>query len=486
MNVKTFRGTLILALVVGGVLIAVKAFDPADEVVVDGADRPLFVFEKQDLVGFSVVRPDGVALTLEERPDGWVIAETGKVASKTQVNRTRHQLHDLVARASVVDNPDSPSLYGLGEQQAVRVTLRFRDGSEESFLAGDPNPSGVSYYMQRDGDPAIYTVKKSAVDYFSLDLEDFRERRFAGFNAKDVDRLHAELPEQTLTIQRTGEKQWEMVSPLSGMAVSLDKARALLGRISVLKETGDFGVELADGDPKLADYGLLEPRAMVTISFGTRAPLTLYVGDEVEAQDSQPHAYVRVQGQETVFESRVGFLEDFAVDPEELRDPQFTGMEADEVNQWLLEILSNEDPKLVGTTPGKRIGDVWQWEDGRPVSGSTPKRVAERAATMEAQEFVDEPKGLKAYGLDAPVARITLWDLNDEQVVLLFGAEGEPRRDIEDRVLPRIWVMVEGGTSVYLVDKGVMDVFADARREHTRKLKKDSEKAERQELIEDP
>ena len=35
MNVKTFRGTLILALVVGGVLIAVKAFDPIEE----GGDR---------------------------------------------------------------------------------------------------------------------------------------------------------------------------------------------------------------------------------------------------------------------------------------------------------------------------------------------------------------------------------------------------------------------------------------------------------------
>ena len=204
------------------------------------------------------------------------------------------------------------------------------------------------------------------------------------------------------------------------------------------------------------------------------------------AQDSQPHAWVRVQGEETVFESRVGFLKDFAVDPEELRDPKFTGLESDEVDRWLLELLVDEDPKMVGTTPGKRIGDVWQWEDGRPVPGSTPKRLAERVASMEAQEFIDTPKGLKAYGLDAPVARVTLWDLNDEQVVLLFGGEGEPRRDIEDRVLPRIWVMVENGDSVYLVDKGVLDVLADARREHNRKLKKDVEKAERQELIEDP
>lgn len=486
MNVKTFRSTLVLALLVGGVLIAVKAFDPPEEVVGDDAERPLFVFEKQDLVGFSVTRPDGVALTLEERPEGWFIVETGKVASKTQVNRTRHQLHDLVARASVVDNPDSPSLYGLGELQAVRVTLRFRDGSEQSFLAGDPNPSGVSYYMQRDGDPAIYTVKKSAVDYFSLDLEDFRERRFAGFNAKDVDRLHAELPEQTLTIQRTGEKQWEMVAPQPGMAVSLDKARALLGRISVLKETGDFGVELPDGDPGLAEYGLLEPRAIIQISFGTRAPLTLYVGKDVPTQDSQPHAWVRVQGQETVFESRVGFLEDFAVEPEALRDPKFVGLESDEVDTWTVEMLENEEPKLLGATPGKRVGDTWQWEDGRPVPGSTPKRVAERVSGMEAQEFVDAPGDLKAYGLESPKARVTLEDLNDQQVVLLFGDDGEPRRDIEDRVLPRIWVMVEGGESVYLVDHSVFEVLEDARREHNRKLSKDAEKAERQEKIEVP
>lgn len=484
MDIKSFRGTLLLALLVGGVVIGVKALDPAEEEVEQTAERPLFVFEKQDLVKFSVERPDGVDLTLEERAEGWFIVETGKPAAKTQVNRTRHQLHDLVARASVVDNPEQPSLYGLGPEQAVRVTLYFRDGSSESFLAGDPNPTGVSYYMQREGEETIFTVKKSAVDYFSLDLEDFRERRFASFNAKDADRIEADLPQgRRLVIQRTSEKSWEMVEPVAGMSVSLDRARSLLGRISVLKETGDFGVELPDGDPKLAEYGLLEPRARIRVSFGTRAPLTLLVGDEVPTDDTQPHAWVRVEGQQTVFESRVGFLDDYLVDPQELRNPRFVGLDPDEIESWLVELNEDEDPGLVGVTPGKRVGDTWQWEDGRPVSGSTPKRVADRMATLDAEAFEDGVQNLRPYGLDTPVARVTLHDLNGEVVVVLLGDEGEPRRDVEDRVIPRIWATVEGSDSVYLVDGSALDVLQDARREHNKKLKKDAEKAERQEKI---
>ncbi|MCP4803886.1 MAG: DUF4340 domain-containing protein [Proteobacteria bacterium] len=480
---KTFKGTLAAAVALLAVILFVVFVEKPVEETTDVEDRPIFTFEKQDLVKARVTRPDGSVITLVEQPAGWVIEETGFRASKSMVNRVKHQLHDLTARAAVVEDPEDAALYGLGASQRVHVELTFRDGGQEEFYGGDPNPSAVSYYIQPLPDGVIYTVKKSAVDYYVLDFDDFRERRFASFNSKDADSIDADLPnDRVLKLQRTGEKSWVMREPLE-MDVALDDARSLLGRIAVLKAT-DFVADVTD-DTDLSEWGLAEPRARITIAFGTRPPMTLLVGDRVPGDADPPLAYMLVHGDGTVYSSKDAFLDDFDKDPEEYRDRRFAQIDEDDIVTLLARIDRHETVEMQGEeVPLTKRGDVWMWWDETPVPGSTPRRLASRVASLEAQEFVDDaPSSLKPYGLDAPVASVTAADDVGQGFTLLLGDAG-PSLEMDDHEVRRVYAKLDGKDPVYLVDESVFSVVEDAVREQRRKKKKEAEKAERRELME--
>lgn len=487
-QLKAFRGTLIavvLLLVAGG---AVWMFDPDPEgpPVDEGVPKALFVFEKQELVQVAVSRPDGVVVTLVEEADGWIIAESGFPAAKNQVNRVKHQLHDLTARATVVEDADGTNLplYGLGPEQAIDVTLTFRDGSTEHFRAGDPNPSGVSYYLLKD-DGTVYTVKKSAVDYYALELDAFRERRFASFNSKDADRIDATLEGgRRLVLQRTGDKSWDMLEPVD-MVASLEKARSLLGRVSVLKAS-EFQ-DLDDTSPEtLAAYGLAEPRARITLSFGSRPPMTLLVGDDTTPTDP-PHAFMMLEGGTTVYTARVAFLDDYNADPSAFRSRRVLQLQDDDVVQSVVEFHANDDPGLVDDPVTlNKVGDTWMWWDGSPVPGSTPRRVAERVVHLDSEEFVDDADAA-ALGLDRPQATVTLTDVNGDAVTVRVGDHGPSRtlllEEGDERELKRVYVQVEGDPTAHLVDAAVLSVLEDAVREQARKRSKVDDQQERQDKI---
>ena len=190
---KAFRGTAIAALLLAIVAAIVWWARPEVFSGVQEGDPPkIFSFEKHDMVRVDVQRPDGTQVALVERDGRWVIAGTDHPAGRSMVNRVKHQIHGLTARATVVADAKTPELYGLGEN-AIEVKLTLKSGELIRFRAGDPNPSGVSYYVQPEGSDVIYTVQKAAVDYYSLTLDEFRERRFSGFDSKDVTRITAVL-----------------------------------------------------------------------------------------------------------------------------------------------------------------------------------------------------------------------------------------------------------------------------------------------------
>lgn len=482
---KAFRSTFLLAVAVFAVWGLVKVFDPAP-VAVDDAPPQLFVFEKQDVVRVQVDRVDDT-LVLAETDSGWIIESTGFPASKSMVNRVKHQLHDLTARATVVEDPDEAALYGLA-RNGIKVTLTFRDASTLQFLAGDPNPSSVSYYIRPIPGDAVYTVKKSAVDYYALTLNEFRERRFASFDSKDVDALTASLPgDRTLRFQRVGERLWEMLDPVE-MFASRDEVRSLLGRVAALK-VQDFVEDLPPGDDAgLAKYGLDAPRARFEVRFGSREPLVLLMGDPVTDDVDEPLAYFKLGGERTVYTAKQGLLEDYLQDPSEFRLRRFLRVDHDDVAFVELDLQPGpDDEDLSGHVSLRYMGDVWQWgEDGRPVPGSTPERVAMRTAGVKAEEFVaDAPGGLARYGLDTPRARVTLTTESGEARTLLLGSQGPSTFTHEDRELERYYAKVEGEDPVYLVDRGVLSVLKDAIREHSRKQGKDEDKAERLEKVEE-
>lgn len=484
---KAFRGTLIAALLLAGVGGAWLALRPAVVETTTGEGQRLLTFEKHELVKVNVHRPDATDVVLVEDNGKWTIEGTDFVAGRSMVNRFKHQLHDLTARATVVDAPEQPELYGLGDN-AVRISLELRDGRTLAFEAGDPNPTSVSYYIRPVPGDTIFTVKKSAVDFATLTLDEFRERRFASFDSKDATRYQATLQLEgapaVIDIERIGDRQWQMHAP-EEMSANDDRIRRLLGRVSALKAK-DF-IELGDKPDAavLVKYGLDKPRADLTIGFASRDPLHLLVGADAPSDNRlEELAYMMFGGDDTIYVAKRGMLDEFVSPLEEYRNRRVVRMLAADVVEVEAILRKEEGEDLEGRHAAVMSAGDWMWSDGVPYSGSTAERVAKTVAELEVETFFeDAPSDLGPYGLDNPVARVILRDKDQNERVVLIGNKGEPRVDGEGNSQPRRFVSIEGAEPIYVVDERVVRVIHDLIREGNRKAKRDAEKAARRERI---
>ncbi len=484
---KAFRGTLIAAvallLLVGAVLLL------RPDLLSDGPEGPprLFQFEKHELVRIEVARPDGDVIALAEKDGQWTIEGTDFTAGRSMVNRVKHQIHDLTARATVVEDPEQPELYGLGKN-ATQVKLQMRDGKEMAFLAGDPNPSSVSYYIQPLPGSVVYTVKKAAVDYYSLTLDEFRERRFASFDSKDATRIQATLRQEggdlVLDIERVGDNEWQMHAPTQ-MGANDDRVRRLLGRVSALKASDFMTLTDADRAQRLVDYGLNPPRADITVRFASREPLHVLVGQDSPADNRfEELAYMMLEGDDTVYVARRGLLEEFSQDPAELRNRRVVSLATADVVSVDASLKADGTDDLKGEHGVRFAAEQWLWKDGVPVPGSTPERVARTLAELEVDAFVeDAPTDLSAYGLADPLARAVLADKDGNERVVLIGSTGAPEVDPEGREHARRYAAIEGDPAVYLVSDRSLNVIKDLIREGNRKAEADADKAARRERI---
>lgn len=486
---KAFRGTLIAAVLLAVVAGLVWWLDPAPQQSTVQEDAPLFRFEKPELVRVVIHRPDG-QLVLAEMDDGsWIVEGQGWPAARSMVNRVKHQIHDLSARATVIQDPEAPELYGLGEN-AIRVELFFRDGEQISFLAGDPNPSAVSFYIQpltgAAASGTVYTVKKSALDYYSLAPEEFRERRFATHDANDADRIEADLPGgQRLVLQRTGPFHWQIEEPIQYPA-SREEVRRLLGRVTALKAR-DF---VEDHPEDLGKYGLDQPRAQILIKFASRDPIDLAIGDQAEIDDSigrpRSYAYAKLADDFTVYSAPDDLLEDYLIDPQDLRLEKFMRMRVGEVTDVVVDLYASADDDLEGSVVMMYRADKWLWGDGVPVPGSTPSRVALRAAEVSADSIVaEDPGGSDAYGFDRPRLTVQLTDKSGAVRTLVIGDETDPEVDPEGREQRRYFARCDDHATVYRVSEGVVDVAEDAVREYHRKAGHDADTREQHRRMEE-
>ena len=484
---KAFRGSLFAAVALVLVWGGFALWDTPEEDL-SGIDepKPLFRFEKHDVVRVEIERNED-RIVLSEGENGWIVEPGGFRASRSMVGRVKHQLHDLDARAKVVENPESYALYGLGDA-ANSVTVKMRDGEVIRFATGDPNPTDVSFYFRPLPGNVVYTVKKSAADYYSKPFDAFREPRFATFDAKDAVRIEADLPgAKRLVLQQTENGEgWSMLEPVE-MEVEVDRAKALLGRVSALKAQQFVReISLAERAEELGLYGLDKPVARIQVSFGSRDSLDLRIGRKLSEKPGEDLAYMLLGEEASVYAARNGLLEDFLQDPQSLRNRSFVAMSESDVREVEVSVVPSEEYPDGGKSTLRLESGAWKWADGRPVPGSTPKRLVERITGVRASAFVDASNEVKKAGLDKPQAKVVLRDESGAEEALLVGAKGPPLVDeLKDEELDRFYAKIDGHSQVYLIDKGILGVISDAIRESTRKQKKDQEDRERLKAIDE-
>lgn len=298
-------------------------------------EDPIFDFEKQELKEVVIHQPTQ-DIHLIEKDGEWTLLEAKNEASTTMVNRSKHQLHNLKARSIVDTEPNDLDTYGLGEN-TIQVDLKLRDGRALSLKVGDPNPTGVSYYMMPLHGPhqnTVVTVAKASVDFFASELGDFRAEHFVQFDLDGIDRIEIELsPRFSAEIAAVDSKKGFTTAPLKWTAIrsvqeefiqwtggfesepltliSKDFIRRLLGRMLALKAIDYKGViELSD-----EEAGLNTPLARIALR-GNNTKFSMIVGDS----PTEGQRFVQVGGLTERVLTRSGFLDEFKFDSNQMKN----------------------------------------------------------------------------------------------------------------------------------------------------------------------
>jgi hypothetical protein len=351
-------------------------------------------------------------------------------------------------------------VYGLGAG-GIEVTVTMRDGDVHRFEVGDPNPTAVSFYVRPLPEGRVFVVKKSAMDFWRLTLDDFRETRFTTFDADDAVGIDAVVDGRAVAVVRTGELTWEMTAPAPQRA-SRDAVRLMLGRVAAVSAQD----VVQDGRADLRRYGLEEPLHRIRISLRSGETVTLEFGAHIEESDPSM-SYVYSVEEDAVYVVRDGLLDAYRKTVEEYRNEVlFPGQ-----HEWTVERMAVRQGTQ-GEIALDRTSDGWRWPDGESVPGSTPKRVAGAAADLRAVGFHDESP--PDAGFEVPTASVSMVFDGGEAVRVDIGRSWK----VEDpnRSRTRSFARVEGDPTTYEVEGQLVDVVADLFREYGRKQERDAER----------
>jgi hypothetical protein len=167
-----------------------------------------------------------------------------------------------LASTGQIEDPASPSVYGLGEA-ATRVVF-VHAGRERAFGLGRETPLAGSVYARvagPTGPPEIHMVPTAAALAFDVGLDELRDRKLLSFDPERVDRVRIAARDADRGFETTLERTdgtWMIVSP----AVLAADQRAV-GRL--LSDLSLLGAEEFVDAPGDAEERALESPSFVVV-----------------------------------------------------------------------------------------------------------------------------------------------------------------------------------------------------------------------------
>jgi hypothetical protein len=230
-----------------------------DKKVKDLRDKSIIDFTDGDIQRLEV-SADGKQLQLVQKDDKWSIEQPAAYAADGSTVRSfLSTLRSMRATDFPDDQPTQLSTYGL-DNPRLKITLHLgKDNAEKSILVGKENDK-KEIYVQRGGQPTVYTVSDWVFRDLNKNVADFRDKTVLAF---DRDKLTAvELKRKDgghIKLVHGANKQWQVEG------VEGKPAETAIGQY--MTDLHDLkGYEIAADQPtNLGQFGLDQPLLTLTV-----------------------------------------------------------------------------------------------------------------------------------------------------------------------------------------------------------------------------
>ncbi|MEW6442965.1 MAG: DUF4340 domain-containing protein [bacterium] len=452
-----------------------------DKPLIDFREKRLFTFKREDAEQLRIYRKGERSLELEREGAGWKIRYPIEArASETEVNELLNKLTTLRAHSFAEEEAQDLKAYGLSDPQwKVEVALA-PDHALATLLLGEARGGEEktgTIYAKRAERPAVVTLQSDLTQTLEREPEEFREKKVFPFNTWEVAKAELEWKGQKATLVKAEGNRWRITDPIQARADS-GKVSSLLTTLSRLE--ADSFIEAPATDSGLADYGLADPIAKMTLHKEAEREEPQEEGEEKEEQpegqaeegffklgtlllgkvtaDGTEKWFAAVEGVGTVFSVPSDPLRsELPGDVEELRDHKLLSF-----YRYQVDSLESRGP--AGTFALARKGEGWEIEKGGSgkAEDKSVNQLLDLLSGLEVRRYAEAaPADLSGYGLAIPEYRISIRQEQetggDETLGVLLladrGPEGEP--DL-------VYTMEEGDGWIGLMAKDTKDKLVQA------------------------
>ena len=383
------------------------------------------------------IRNSEGSLQLKKAPDGnWLIeAPVKDHADSLAISTLFTSLESLRMEPLPAGKGGGLAEYGLTKGD-VSIKVSGKDSFE--LLIGKETAVEGKVYMRVEGKDLAYVASKDLRDQATKSIKDWRDRKLSDLTATQVNKVGIKTAKGEFEAGKTSN-HWSLTRPFKGRADD-QKLTDLISNATTPR-IEDFIADTKD----LGAFGLNEPRATITFhADGVKEPVVLQIGnpkktdkpeekkDESKPEPATPAApafvYVKLSNRDGVFTVPAAIESLISTQPNDLRDQSLMRVQTDLVDRITLEAPGR------GKIVLGRNGEEWvrkiEKQTDVPVNGGAANKLLSDLTTMKVTRFVADVAGdLKQYGLDAPVATVTLSS---------YSTEGTPETKPGDRPLAKL------------------------------------------------
>ncbi len=382
-------------------------------------------FDKLKVSSITLSKREGEVIEAERNGDRWTLISPRETpADAASIGAMLDALERLETEDIVTEATPDLAPFGLSPPKVAVSVVAEGAGKPFELEIGDNVPAGSGLFARVPGKPRLFTVSSMVENTFNKTAFDLRDRSL--IHAKKDDVRWFELREKGRTVFKLAREEagneWEVTTPLTSRAARWT-VEGFLGLVENLR-MDSIPTEQATAQD-LSRYGLGGAARRLTLGLDESKLVTLEIGKKGE----DGKYFARDGSSRVVATIDAGLSDDLDKGLKNFRASRLLEIAAYEVTGFDVSSEGVTRTFTKSTTKGKDGLDEILWKSAAPTKDVSQDQASDAffsVGAIDAAEFIDTPRPLVAYGLDAPTLRVTLrFDGDKKEDWLEVAVKGE-------------------------------------------------------------